>query len=124
MKKINKYFAVFSALLLTVTSLFSVAPVFAEEAKTTDTVTLHKIVMPRTAFDGFTAGTKGKDNTDYVGKQIEDLKTYFGSGEAKEIAGATLLSKMKLVLNTSLKMVKKLILWIQQMPKVVLFLKV
>lgn len=88
MKKINKYFAVFSALLLTVTSLFSVAPVFAEEAKTTDTVTLHKIVMPRTAFDGFTAGTKGKDNTDYVGKQIEDLKTYFGSGEAKEIAGA------------------------------------
>ncbi|HGK5854059.1 TPA: isopeptide-forming domain-containing fimbrial protein [Streptococcus agalactiae] len=41
MKKINKYFAVFSALLLTVTSLFSVAPVFAEEAKTTDTVTLY-----------------------------------------------------------------------------------
>ncbi|HFL3948412.1 TPA: hypothetical protein ACG3WX_000711 [Streptococcus agalactiae] len=44
MKKINKYFAVFSALLLTVTSLLSVAPAFADEA-TTNTVTLHKILQ-------------------------------------------------------------------------------
>lgn len=44
MKRINKYFAMFSALLLTLTSLLSVAPAFADEA-TTNTVTLHKILQ-------------------------------------------------------------------------------
>lgn len=43
MKRINKYFAMFSALLLTLTSLLSVAPAFADEA-TTNTVTLHRIL--------------------------------------------------------------------------------
>lgn len=42
MKRINKYFAMFSALLLILTSLLSVAPVFAAEmGNITKTVTLH-----------------------------------------------------------------------------------
>ncbi len=124
MKKINKYFAVFSALLLTVTSLFSVAPVFAEEAKTTDTVTLHKIVMPRTAFDVLLLVQRVRIILTTLVNKSKTLKLTLAQAKRKKSQVLTLLSKMKLVLNTSLKMVKKLILWIQQMPKVVLFLKV
>ncbi|HGC9676341.1 TPA: PI-2a pilus major subunit PilB [Streptococcus agalactiae] len=92
MKKINKCLTMFSTLLLILTSLFSVAPAFADDA-TTDTVTLHKIVMPQAAFDNFTEGTKGKNDSDYVGKQINDLKSYFGSTDAKEIKGAFFVFK-------------------------------
>lgn len=48
MKKINKFFVAFSALLLILTSLLSVAPAFAEEERTTETVTLHKILQTET----------------------------------------------------------------------------
>lgn len=87
MKKINKYFAMFSVLLLTLTSLFSVAPAFADEA-TTNTVTLHKILQTESNLNKSNfPGTKGLDGTEYDGKAIGDLTKYFGD-ESKEIKGA------------------------------------
>lgn len=87
MKKINKYFAVFSALLLTVTSLLSVAPAFADEA-TTNTVTLHKILQTESNLNKSNfPGTTGLNGDDYKGESISDLAEYFGSG-SKEIDGA------------------------------------
>ncbi|MBP2015575.1 pilin N-terminal domain-containing protein [Anaerococcus degeneri] len=66
----------------------------ADEVKTTDSVTLHKILMDKTTFAGFTAGTKGKNNEEYVGNKITNVKDFFAGTNAgtdavaKEIAGA------------------------------------
>ncbi|HIC0501922.1 TPA: pilin N-terminal domain-containing protein, partial [Streptococcus agalactiae] len=87
MKRINKYFAMFSALLLTLTSLLSVAPAFADEA-TTNTVTLHKILQTESNLNKSNfPGTTGLNGKDYKGGAISDLAGYFGEG-SKEIEGA------------------------------------
>ena len=65
-----------------------------DEVKTTDSVTLHKILMDKSTFTNFTEGTTGKDGTQYIGNEIENVKDFFAgknAGEdavAKEIAGA------------------------------------
>ncbi|HEN2368108.1 TPA: isopeptide-forming domain-containing fimbrial protein [Streptococcus agalactiae] len=89
MKRINKYFAMFSALLLILTSLLSVAPVFAAEmGNITKTVTLHKIVQTsdNLAKPNF-PGINGLNGTKYMGQKLTDISGYFGQG-SKEIAGA------------------------------------
>lgn len=87
MKRINKYFAMFSVLLLTLTSLLSVAPAFADEA-TTNTVTLHKILQTESNLNKSNfPGTTGLNGKDYKGGAISDLAGYFGEG-SKEIEGA------------------------------------
>lgn len=88
MKKINKFFVAFSALLLILTSLLSVAPAFAEEERTTETVTLHKILQTETNLKNSAfPGTKGLDGTEYDGKAIDKLDSYFGN-DSKDIGGA------------------------------------
>lgn len=121
MKKINKCLTMFSTLLLILTSLFSVAPAFADDA-TTDTVTLHKIVMPQAAFDNFTEGTKGKnDSAIMLVNKLMTLNLILAQPMLKKSRVLSLFSKMKLVQNSLLKMVRKSILWKLKMLKVVLF---
>ena len=60
----------------------------------TNSVTLHKILMDKTTFGKFNEGKKGKDGTEYVGKEITNVKEFFAGTDAgqdavaKEIPGA------------------------------------
>lgn len=108
MKRINKYFAMFSALLLILTSLLSVAPVFAAEmGNITKTVTLHKIVQTsdNLAKPNF-PGINGLNGTKYMGQKLTDISGYFGQG-SKEIAGAFFAVMNESQTNISQKVVLK-----------------
>lgn len=83
------------SMLLAFVMVFAVAaPVFAVGDETTNSVTLHKILMDKTTFSDFTEGTTGKDGTEYIGKEITNVKDFFAGTDssedavAKEIAGA------------------------------------
>ncbi|KGF07633.1 hypothetical protein HMPREF1634_04310 [Tissierellia bacterium S7-1-4] len=117
----NKKFKFLTVLLALVMTLGAFAPFSAraEEGtpnttttdETTKTVTLHKILMDKDAFSKFTAGTTGKDGTEYDGTSIGDknidenknedekkeqykqnIANYFG-GTSKEIAGVYFVLK-------------------------------
>ncbi|HEM2542192.1 TPA: isopeptide-forming domain-containing fimbrial protein [Streptococcus suis] len=82
MKKITKLFSVFATLLTVFGTLVSLAPV-AHAATQETKVIVHKIVMDETALDNF---EYQEDFTKYNGTQIQDLKTYFKTDTAKEVA--------------------------------------
>lgn len=93
MKKTSKIFS----LLLALVMVFAVAaPAFAEpektEVTTTDSVTIHKMLLPKTFDNKAFPGTKGLDGTDYTGNQITDLTKFFGEG-AKPIDGVYFVAK-------------------------------
>ncbi|HEM6332245.1 TPA: isopeptide-forming domain-containing fimbrial protein [Streptococcus suis] len=82
MKKLTKLFSVFATLLTVFGTLVNLAPVV--QAATGDTkVVVHKVVMDETALDNF---EYQEDFTKYNGTQIQDLKTYFNTETAKEVA--------------------------------------
>ncbi|HEP1802786.1 TPA: isopeptide-forming domain-containing fimbrial protein [Streptococcus suis] len=82
MKKMTKLFSVFATLLTVFGTLVNLAPVV--QAATGDTkVVVHKVVMDETALDNF---KYQEDFTKYNGTQIQDLKTYFNTDTAKEVA--------------------------------------
>lgn len=89
----------FLSLILVLAMMVGVfTPLIANAAEeTTETVTLHKILMDTTTFGKFTEGTTGNDGTKYIGNKIEEtnkpnkkekssIKSFFGDG-AKEIEG-------------------------------------
>ncbi|HFU3939881.1 TPA: isopeptide-forming domain-containing fimbrial protein [Streptococcus suis] len=82
MKKLTKLFSVFATFLTVLGTLVNLAPVV--QAATGDTkVVVHKVVMDETALDNF---EYQEDFTKYNGTQIQDLKTYFNTDTAKEVA--------------------------------------
>ncbi|WP_105156633.1 isopeptide-forming domain-containing fimbrial protein [Streptococcus suis] len=82
MKKMTKLFSVFATFLTVLGTLVNLAPVV--QAATGDTkVVVHKVVMDETALDNF---EYQEDFTKYNGTQIQDLKTYFNTDTAKEVA--------------------------------------
>ncbi|HEM4278508.1 isopeptide-forming domain-containing fimbrial protein [Streptococcus suis] len=82
MKKITKLFSVFATFLTVLGTLVNLAPVV--QAATGDTkVIVHKVVMDETALGNF---EYQEDFTKYNGTQIQDLKTYFNTDTAKEVA--------------------------------------
>ncbi|HEM5163455.1 TPA: isopeptide-forming domain-containing fimbrial protein [Streptococcus suis] len=87
MKKITKLFSVFATLLTVFGTLVNLVPVaHAEMAISKEQPTkviVHKIVMDETALDNF---EYQEDFTKYNGTQIQDLKTYFKTDTAKEVA--------------------------------------
>ncbi|HEL1582480.1 TPA: isopeptide-forming domain-containing fimbrial protein [Streptococcus suis] len=82
MKKLTKLFSVFATLLTVLGTLVSLAPV-AHAATQETTVIVHKVVMDETALGNF---EYQEDFTKYNGTQIQDLKTYFNTDTAKEVA--------------------------------------
>lgn len=74
-----------------------VAPFTSANAaeETTDTLTIHKILMDKKAFGDFTEGTKGKNNDEFDGNKITNVQDFFLAkdenneyvGSAKEIEG-------------------------------------
>lgn len=97
----NKKFKFLTVLLALVMTLSAFAPFSAraEEAKeTTETVTLHKILQTKENLGNAKfPGTKGLDDTEYIGKKIEEtnkpnsqekssIASYFGEG-SKDIGG-------------------------------------
>ena len=60
----------------------------AKTEETTKTVTLHKILMDKETFKAFEKGTKGKDETEYNGNEITNVKDFFAGKNAKEGAVA------------------------------------
>ncbi|MDU1582351.1 MAG: pilin N-terminal domain-containing protein [Peptoniphilus harei] len=91
----KKILSLIMALVMLVGVFSPLTALAAEE--TTNTVTLHKILMDKTTFGQFTQGTKGKDGTEYIGNKIEEtnkpngtekssIESFFGAG-AKEIEG-------------------------------------
>ncbi|RRR48915.1 isopeptide-forming domain-containing fimbrial protein [Streptococcus suis] len=82
MKKMTKLFSVFATLLTVLGTLVSLAPV-AHAATQETTVIVHKVVMDETALGNF---EYQEDFTKYNGTQIQDLKTYFNTDTAKEVA--------------------------------------
>ena len=88
----KKILSLIMALVMLVGVFSPLTALAAETEKVTNTVTLHKILMDKDTFNAFTKGTKGKDGTDYVGKEIANVKDFFAGknakeGTAKEIAG-------------------------------------
>ena len=77
MKSINKFLTILAALLLTVSSLFSAATVFAAEQKT-KTLTVHKLLMTDQELDAWnsdaitTAGYDGSQNFEQF-KQLQGV---------------------------------------------------
>ena len=93
----KKILSLIMALVMLV-GVFSPLSALAAETTTTDTVTLHKILMDKKTFNAFTdkkeGTTTGKDGTEYVGDKITNVKDFFAgknpeqSAVAKEIEGA------------------------------------
>lgn len=96
----NKKFKFLTVLLALVMTLGAFAPFGAVKAadETTDTVTLHKILQTKENLGNAKfPGTKGLDDTEYIGKKIEETKkpnseekssiaSYFGAG-SEDIGG-------------------------------------
>ncbi len=79
----NKKFKFLTVLLALVMTLGAFAPFSAraEEAKETESVTIHKILLTKAALD------KHDVNKKYDGNQIGNIKDFFGDDNAKEIDG-------------------------------------
>ena len=96
----NKKFKFLTVLLALVMTLGAFAPFSAraEEAKETESVTIHKILQTKENLkNGNFPGTKGLDGTEYIGKKIEEtnkpggqdkssIASYFGAG-SEDIGG-------------------------------------
>ena len=82
----KKIMSLIMALVMLVGVFSPLTALAAEE--TTKTVTLHKILMDKDTFKAFTKGTKGKDDTEYVGKKITNVKDFFAGTDAGEKAVA------------------------------------
>ena len=71
----------------------------AADNEVTEQLTIHKILMDKTSFGAFTAGTTGKDGTEYDGNEIKNVKDFFAGKNAddkavaKEIKGAYFVVK-------------------------------
>ena len=71
----------------------------AADDEVTEHLTIHKILMDKTSFGAFTAGTTGKDGTEYDGNAIKNVKDFFAGKDAddkavaKEIEGAYFVVK-------------------------------
>lgn len=105
MKSLKKFSAFFVALAMIISMVLSSAgaavyavpgakpatPATTTPATTTETVTLHKILMSPDNIGKFPS-TKGLNEKDYTGGQIESIDGYFGNG-AKEIAGVYFVLK-------------------------------
>ena len=70
----------------------------AADDEKTESLTIHKILMDKDSFGAFTAGTTGKDGTEYDGNKITDVKKFFvdaknDKGTATEIKGAYFVVK-------------------------------
>lgn len=75
----------FLSLILVLAMMVGVfTPLIASAAEeTTESVTLHKILMDKDTFTAFTKGTKGKDGREYDGNEITNVKDFFaGKGAA------------------------------------------
>ncbi|MFM0758719.1 isopeptide-forming domain-containing fimbrial protein [Streptococcus suis] len=83
MKKMTKLFSVFATLLTVLGTLVSLAPVVQADDTGKTKVVVHKVVMEETALGNF---EYQEDFTKYNGTQIQDLKTYFKTDTAKEVA--------------------------------------
>ena len=94
MKKTRKIFSLLLALVMvfTVASTARAIGTADQEVTTTDSVTIHKMLLPKTFDRDVFPGTKGLDGTDYTGNQIADLGKYFGEG-AKPIDGVYFVAK-------------------------------
>ena len=80
----NKLFSIFTALAMVLgilVSPFTSAHAAPSDAKTTNTVTVHKILLKKSELDAHDV------NKEYDGTQIKDLDNFFGATDAKEIAG-------------------------------------
>lgn len=94
---------IWSLVLALVMVLGVIAPLGALAAqpkeKVTNHVTIHKILLDKTAYAGFTEGTKGQDENQkkYDGTKITDVQNFFAKkgGTAKEIGGVYFVVKNK-----------------------------
>ena len=86
----NKKFKFLTVLLALVMTIGAFAPFGAVKAadETTETVTIHKILMDKNSFDKFgkDGKTVGENGEKYDASKINDIAAYFG-GESKEIEG-------------------------------------
>lgn len=85
-RKILSFLTAFAMVFGIIAAPFTSAKAATNTAETTDSVTVHKILMNKTDFDAFDAGTKGKNESEYNGNSITDLGGFFGES-AKEIDG-------------------------------------
>ncbi len=74
--KILSFLTAFAMVIGVLVAPFATAS--ADESETTETVTLHKILMDKTTFDAFTAGETGRDGTQYIGNKIDNPEDFFG----------------------------------------------
>ena len=92
----KKILSLIMALVMLVGVFSPLTALAAEEV--TNTVTVHKILMDKDSFGAFTAGTTGKDGTEYDGNEITNVKDFFidkenKKGTATEIEGAYFVVK-------------------------------
>lgn len=96
MKRKNTLWSLVLALVM-VLGVF--APLGALAAQPTEEVTnhvtIHKILLDKDAYAGFTEGTTGQDGTEYDGKEITDVQNFFAKngGKATEIGGVYFVVK-------------------------------
>ena len=93
----KKILSLIMALVMLV-GVFSPLTALAETDEVTEGLTIHKILMDKDSFGAFTAGTTGKDGTEYDGNQITNVKDFFidkenKKGTATEIEGAYFVVK-------------------------------
>ena len=96
MKRKNTLWSLVLALVMVLGVFAPLSALAAQpEEKVTNHVTIHKILLDKTAFAGFTEGTTGQDGTEYVGNQIADVQKFFATngGTAKEIGGVYFVVK-------------------------------
>ncbi len=84
-KKILSLLTAFAMVFGIIAAPFTSASAAEEK---TNSVTLHKILMDKTTFGKFNEGTTGKDGTEYVGKEITNVKDFFAGKDADENAVA------------------------------------
>ena len=93
----KKILSLIMALVMLV-GVFSPLSALAATDEVTNTLTIHKILMDKKSFGDFTAGTTGKDKTEYDGNKIKNVKDFFvdkenEDGTAEEIEGAYFVVK-------------------------------
>ena len=71
--------------LVMLVGVFSPLTALAETDEVTEGLTIHKILMDKDSFGAFTAGTTGKDGTEYDGNQITNVKDFFIDKENKKV---------------------------------------
>ncbi|MDU5467356.1 MAG: pilin N-terminal domain-containing protein [Peptoniphilus harei] len=93
----KKILSLIMALVMLV-GVFSPLSALAATDEVTESLTIHKILMDKDSFAAFTAGTTGKNGTEYDGNKITNVKDFFidkknTKGTATEIAGAYFVVK-------------------------------